>query len=245
MLGLDSLFDLLQLAIKERAAIIRDRLPSDVRTILDVGCGVGLVTKSLARSHSVVGMDVSRDVHRGAAEPRVCGLSTSLPFRAGSFDLVLATQIVEHLTDDDLHGTMQESLRVSRRYILVTTTYRENLRAASVPCPSCGVIFNTYGHLRTFNERSLAAVLPECRVLLMRTYAKARSYPSFLVGIDQRLLGFWHYEIALLCTHCGNDRFPAPRRGLAHLSRVTSLLARILPRAKRPMRILMLFEKTG
>ena len=228
---------------EERLAIIRESLPRDVRTILDVGCGVGLITRPLGQTHDVVGFDFSREVHKNATEPRVCGLAPALPFKDACVDLVLATQIFEHLTDADLEAVARELVRVTRRYVLITTTFRENLREAMIPCPACGTVFNAYGHLRTFDNESLRRTIPRCRVRLERLYALARRYPRLFVAINQRLFGFWHYDLALLCTHCGHDVFPTGRRGLAHFSRLTNLMARWLPRPRRPARILMLFEK--
>lgn len=229
---------------RERVAVIRDCLPPDARSIIDVGCGVGLVTRPLTETHDVVGLDFSKDVHRGAIEPRVCGLATRLPFRSGSFDLALATQIVEHLSEKELQVVAEEMQRVSRRYVLITTTYMEDLREATVPCPRCGSLFNAYGHLRTFDEESLAALFPACRALSTRTYALGHPYPRLLVTLNQRFFGFWHYELALVCTACGHDRFMPARRGLGHLSRLSNLMARLWPRRRRPTRILMLLEKT-
>ena len=104
-------------------------------------------------------------------------------------------------------------------------------------------MFNTYGHLRTFDSRSLAAALPGCAVRTTRTYFLDRPYPRFLVSINQGLFRYWHHELALLCTSCGNERFPGAARGLARLSRLSNVLARILPRPRTPTRILMVFEK--
>jgi hypothetical protein len=191
----------------------------------------------------VVGFDYSKDVLRGAGWPVVAGDAARLPFRDGSFDLTLSTQVIEHLTDEELAGLAGELARVSRRWILLTTTYRENLEQACVRCPACGRVFNAYGHLRSFDEQSLAAVVPGGRVRRVATFLHDRVAPRLLVTVNNRWLEAWPYDCAVVCLHCGNDRFPARRTGLAHLSRIPNLIARILPRAPRPTRILMLLEK--
>lgn len=76
---------------------------------------MGLITDPLVMTQTVFGVDVSKDVYRGAAGPRVCRLATGLPLKSNAFDLVLATQIFEHLTDDDLQAVSREMVRVSRR----------------------------------------------------------------------------------------------------------------------------------
>lgn len=84
--------------------------------ILDVGCGTGANLKMLAQFGDAEGVDVSEDaldfcrarglqnVRRGAAE--------ELPYEDGSFDLVTALDVVEHL-DDDVTG-LKEMYRVLR-----------------------------------------------------------------------------------------------------------------------------------
>jgi hypothetical protein len=77
----------------------------------------------------------------------------------------------------------------------------------------------------------------------IRTYAPMRNYPRALVTLNQKLFRFWHYELVVMCTHCGFDRFPAARRGLSRLSVLSNALYRLLPIRPRDTRILTLFEK--
>jgi 2-polyprenyl-6-hydroxyphenyl methylase / 3-demethylubiquinone-9 3-methyltransferase len=74
--------------------------------VLDAGCGGGLVSKGLAAAGaSVVGVDISvpslevagRAV-RGGFHP-VAGALERLPFADGSFDAIVAADVLEHLPD--------------------------------------------------------------------------------------------------------------------------------------------------
>ncbi|MGZ4766513.1 MAG: methyltransferase domain-containing protein [Ilumatobacteraceae bacterium] len=91
-------------------------------SLLDVGCGPGSITADLARripSGQVVGIDLPHDVigaaqrEFGAANLRYeVGDVYALQFDAGSFDLVFAHQVLQHLGDPV--AALREMRRVLR-----------------------------------------------------------------------------------------------------------------------------------
>jgi SAM-dependent methyltransferase len=92
--------------------ILKRHAPPRAR-ILDVGCGTGATTASLADFGSVCGVDMGpaalRHAHmRGLAVAR--GSAERLPVRAGVLDVVVALDVIEHLDDDRL--ALREMLRV-------------------------------------------------------------------------------------------------------------------------------------
>jgi SAM-dependent methyltransferase len=72
--------------VKAAGAVVSGRL-------LDVGCGLRPFAGAFPRVRRYVACD--RDVI--GSEPDVCGLAGSLPFRDAVFDVVLATQVLEHV----------------------------------------------------------------------------------------------------------------------------------------------------
>jgi len=98
--------------------LIRDLGLAKVDRVLDVGCGAGANLRLLSDlgMPSVVGLD------RNLASIRFCrekglgeieqGDLRHLPFAAESFDLVLATDVLEHIDDDQL--AVEEIHRVLR-----------------------------------------------------------------------------------------------------------------------------------
>ena len=88
------------------------------RLVLDAGCGGGLVARELAAAGAeVVGIDRSlgslgvarRAVRRGQFRPAQ-GRLERLPFAGGSFDVVVAADVLEHLPD--LPAAVAELARV-------------------------------------------------------------------------------------------------------------------------------------
>ncbi|MEV7416260.1 class I SAM-dependent methyltransferase [Streptomyces sp. NPDC089919] len=83
------------------AAAVLGLLPGHARTLLDLGCGTGIVTTRLARPGlRVLGADASYGMARVAAGrgvPVVLGDGTRLPFRDGSLDAVGAVWLLHLL----------------------------------------------------------------------------------------------------------------------------------------------------
>ena len=82
--------------------------------ILDVGSGVGVNARLLARFGDVVLVDESPEAlsraRAGSALPCCRGDAVRLPFRDGAFDLACALDVLEHLEDDE--GALRELARV-------------------------------------------------------------------------------------------------------------------------------------
>lgn len=96
-----------------RALLARTALPAQPR-ILDAGCGTGGHLGRYARIGSVTGVDPSPDAvafcrERGFAVERA-GLE-SLPFDDESFDLIAATDVLEHVAEE--RRALDELRRVS------------------------------------------------------------------------------------------------------------------------------------
>ena len=98
---------------------VTDRRPR----ILDVGCGTGANLIMLSKYGDAEGVDVSEDAlafcrERGLDKVKL-GAGEALPYEEGTFDLVTAFDVVEHM-DDDLAGLreMQRVLRPGGRVLL-------------------------------------------------------------------------------------------------------------------------------
>lgn len=113
-------------------AYLLGRIKAD--TILDVGCGYGRITKMIAENfqdaHEITGIDISEDQLMNAREfcagYRVGFFEQSILERFKfdpRWDLVVAVEILMHITPNDIERAIENLTRVARRYILTCDWY--------------------------------------------------------------------------------------------------------------------------
>jgi ubiquinone/menaquinone biosynthesis C-methylase UbiE len=90
--------------------------------VLDVGCGTGELSLSAQKLGGwVVSLDISKSYLRRVdkkVENRICASSDNLPFRMSSLNIVLCTDVIEHLPSYEL--AISELYRVSSNVLLIT-----------------------------------------------------------------------------------------------------------------------------
>lgn len=161
--ALDSCFDRHALNTSEgrrKAQLFAALVPAECRTILDAGGGTGWTTAGLRDRCDIVTLDSCAESLR-YAEGRIVQASVeALPFADRSFDLVISSQVLEHLPDEPFGNAISEMTRVAKDYMLISVPYREALDARLVRCQGCGRIFHPDHHCRSFSESDLARLFP-------------------------------------------------------------------------------------
>jgi len=87
----------------ERVELFRRYVGGPGRTVLDLGCRDGALTQAYAGGNEIVGVDADREALAEAEklgiETRWADLDDPLPFADGTFDVVVAGELLEHLRD--------------------------------------------------------------------------------------------------------------------------------------------------
>ena len=104
----------------ELLAFIEQRIPSDLGSILDVGCGTGnqlIADRAVLPSAWLVGLDRSLGMLRQARlkAPDIAWVqadASTLPFQTESFDFITCQFALHHIQDKV--GMLRETLRVLR-----------------------------------------------------------------------------------------------------------------------------------
>jgi SAM-dependent methyltransferase len=161
---------------------VTDRRPR----ILDVGCGTGANLLMLSEYGDAEGVDISEDAlafcrERGLEKVKL-GAGEKLPYDDGTFDLVTALDVVEHM-DDDLAGLreMRRVLRPGGRVLLFVPTFMF----------LWGVQDDVSNHRRRYRLPELRGVLEQAGFEIERTtYANITFFlPILLARKLMRLTG--------------------------------------------------------
>jgi len=141
---------------------MRNLVPSNkLLEILDIGCGTGLNAGYLVeKGHNVTGVDISpvaiQKFRAAGFKGEVYDIADGLPFEDGSFDLVYASEVIEHLADPG--AFLAEVFRVTKpNGILLLSTVNSAFWVFRVFAISGYTLTEVQhpGHVRFFSIRSL------------------------------------------------------------------------------------------
>ncbi|MDQ3741544.1 MAG: class I SAM-dependent methyltransferase [Actinomycetota bacterium] len=137
------------------------------QSILDVGCGEGVLTHKWAQriDGTVVGIDLDDPALHAEWEKRSCPnleyrvmKAENLPFDDDAFDLASAIEVLEHVPDPE--HTVAEMARVASRHLLVSVPREPLWRGLNMARGAyLRDLGNTPGHVNHWSKRSFVQLL--------------------------------------------------------------------------------------
>jgi SAM-dependent methyltransferase len=119
------------------------------KKVLDMGCGDGV--HLALNPKNWVGIDINENTVRIAMERGynvVQGSVTECPFEDGSFDAILAYQLIEHLNPDDAYGMLSEMKRLLKKGGI-----------AYITSPLPPDVWKTFTHIKPYHPRAIQKIL--------------------------------------------------------------------------------------
>lgn len=149
-------------------SVIKDLSPN---TILDAGCGEGFTMNKLLQENigkKIEGIEYAKEAISLGKKiyPNLIIKQASvyeLPYKNNSFDLIICTEVLEHL--EEPAKALKEMLRVTKRYLIISVPNEplfmisNFLRGKNIP-----KLGNDAGHINHWNPLSLKKYLTQNKV---------------------------------------------------------------------------------
>jgi ubiquinone/menaquinone biosynthesis C-methylase UbiE len=138
----------------------------NINTVLDVGCGEGYVTNHIKQYKNdiyVEGIDFYDEVIETAKSlhPEIKfskGSIYKLPYNAKTFDLLVVSEVLEHLEQPE--KAIDEIKRVSKKYFIITVPNEPLFRIANIlRLKYLSTFGNTPGHIQHWTKKDFGKLL--------------------------------------------------------------------------------------
>lgn len=132
--------------------------------VLNIGVGSGMFEKlALDKGIDIYAMDpVTTSIETlqqrlKMGDKAKVGYGEEIPFEDEMFDVVIASEVLEHLSDSSIAATLPEIRRILKPGGIFkgTVPARENLVDQMVVCPGCSKRFHRWGHEQSFTVDSM------------------------------------------------------------------------------------------
>jgi SAM-dependent methyltransferase len=133
------------------------------------------------------------------------GCIEALPYKDKTFDVVFCSEVLEHLSSEQLEIGLKEVCRVLKPegYFIGTVPDQENLNDNIVICPGCGHIFHRWGHQQWFDQKGLYELFPKCWEILV---VKTKLFINWKgLNLKRRVAAFIKLLLFYLGSHGSNE----------------------------------------
>ncbi|MEW5736087.1 MAG: class I SAM-dependent methyltransferase [Thermodesulfobacteriota bacterium] len=195
-------------------------VPREAASVLDLGCGDGTMLSLLPGGLRKTGCDPSFSaLKKVAGAARVQAAADGLPFADRSFDLVMLSEVLEHIPEEEYRQSLAEIMRVADRFILISVPFREDLNRKMARCPGCGMVFHLDLHRRSYGPDELSGLFPEFYERACRFSGPREKNAHPLVWkIRRGVGGRYEWQPGTVCPGCGARLQGPPRRSLVSVA---------------------------
>ena len=186
-------------------------------TVLDAGAREGYYSIHLTELFdSVTALDLIKPKVQHQRISCVAGDLTKLSYPDETFDVVLCSEVLEHIPA--VEKAVAEIKRVARHAILIGVPYKQDIRIGRTTCVKCGKVNPPWGHVNTFDENRLEKMFQPFRivkqVLTGVNAERTNALAAWLSDLGRNPYGI--YGVDEPCVHCGFNLDNRPSRSFLH-----------------------------
>jgi 2-polyprenyl-3-methyl-5-hydroxy-6-metoxy-1,4-benzoquinol methylase len=174
-------------------------VPGDQR-ILDLGCGKGAITAYIhSRGHPIIGLDFAADAiayahaHFPDVPVHLASVYDDIRGTYGEFDIVLSTEVIEHLYDPLAYAKTIRSVLKPGGLAIVSTPYHGYLKNLMLALAGKWDEHHSpnrlHGHIKFFSVRTLQTLLEaaDLAVLKMERVGRVPPIAASMIAVAQAL----------------------------------------------------------
>ncbi|MCR4324901.1 MAG: class I SAM-dependent methyltransferase [Candidatus Curtissbacteria bacterium] len=165
--------------------------------ILEVGSGALGIVPYIKRE--IDGIDVDFTGTKSELLHEIKGTATKLPFRRNSYDVVISSDVLEHLKKENRPQAIEEQIRVAKKLAIIVVPVGELSEEQDKELSAYwNKVFQKSGH--QFLQEHIENGLPRTDEILvtidkslrsLKKEAKVKSYPSLNLAVRKFLMKTW------------------------------------------------------
>lgn len=161
---------------KKVAKEVKKIIPAHSK-VLEIGFGDGYLLKKLSRDYDCSGADISLDLVEKMRQ-KIPAIKFSLiansilPYQEKQFDCFIASEVMEHMSNEELSICIREIKRILKHdgYAVITVPAEENLKENECFCPYCNKRFHKWGHKQSWNIKKIKQVFSDFDSISVKDY---------------------------------------------------------------------------